>query len=80
MSTVDRQVFELLQRVARLERQVDFLLQHLGIAYREDPHAGVSPEILDLVRRGEKIKAIQLYREITGLGLKEAKDFIESLG
>jgi ribosomal protein L7/L12 len=68
-----------MQRLGKLERQVAFLLEHLGLEYREGPHAGVSPEILELVRRGDKIGAIKLFREETGFGLREAKEFIESL-
>jgi hypothetical protein len=30
--------------------------------------------------RGNKIEAIKLYREVTGVGLKEAKDAVESGG
>ena len=37
----------------------------------------VEPEILSLLGRGEKIRAIKLYREWTGVGLKEAKDAVE---
>lgn len=33
--------------------------------------------IFDLVNTGEKIPAIKLARELTGSGLKEAKDFVE---
>ena len=29
--------------------------------------------------KGQKIEAIKIYREATGLGLKEAKDFIDAL-
>jgi ribosomal protein L7/L12 len=36
-------------------------------------------EILALVNQGRKIDALKLHREITGLGLKEAKDFIDKL-
>jgi hypothetical protein len=36
-------------------------------------------EILDALQRGEKIEAIKLYREVTGVGLKEAKDFVDEL-
>jgi ribosomal protein L7/L12 len=32
-----------------------------------------------LLRSGRKIEAIKLYREHTGLGLKEAKDWVEAL-
>jgi len=35
--------------------------------------------VLSLLKSGEKIKAIQVYRDNTGVGLKEAKDFVESL-
>lgn len=43
----------------------------------------VSAEDLHRVREaalaGHKIEAIKLYRELTGAGLKEAKDYVESL-
>ena len=36
-------------------------------------------EILGLMQGQQKIKAIKLYRQRTGVGLKEAKDFVEAL-
>lgn len=36
-------------------------------------------ELSQFIYRGEKIQAIKLYRELTGLGLKEAKDEVETL-
>jgi hypothetical protein len=36
-------------------------------------------EIRLLVSEGNKIQAIKLYREMTGLGLKEAKDAVEQM-
>lgn len=50
-------------------------MNHLGVVM----NSGVDPQILQLVREGKKIEAIKLYRESTGVGLKEAKDFVESL-
>jgi hypothetical protein len=45
-----------------------------------DPQmAGLTPEVAGLVRRGKKIQAIKLYRELTNLDLKTAKDVIDSL-
>ena len=79
MSYADQQIFELRQRVALLERQVAFLMAQLGVEYYEEPNTGVSPEILDLVRQGRKIEAIKLYRLETGVGLRQAKEFIDSL-
>lgn len=39
--------------------------------------ADASPE--QLLRAGRKIEAIKRYRELTGVGLKEAKDAVEAL-
>ena len=43
--------------------------------------AWMSPEdrekVLDFVQQGVKIYAIKYVREITGVGLKEAKDFVD---
>ena len=36
-------------------------------------------EVVELVRAGNKIGAIKLYREITGMGLKESKDAVEAI-
>jgi ribosomal protein L7/L12 len=76
---MERDVFELRQRVEKLERQVAALFAHLNLQYEDRPTSAVSPEILALVRRGRKIEAIKRYREETGVGLREAKNFIESL-
>jgi ribosomal protein L7/L12 len=35
------------------------------------------PEIQDLLVKGNEVQAIKRYRELTGLGLKEAKDAID---
>ena len=45
-----------------------------------DPRAAaITPEVIDLVRRGRKIHAIKLYRELTNLDLKTAKRVIDHL-
>ena len=36
-------------------------------------------EVAKLVRQGQNIEAIKLYREIFGVGLKEAKDAVENM-
>ena len=43
----------------------------------EPPDPTEDPEIQDLLAKGNEIQAIKRYRELTGLGLKEAKDAIE---
>lgn len=70
---------DLRERVRRLERQVEFLLRHFGLS----EHALTSPQAYDevqaLKRAGRTIDAIKRYRELTGLGLKEAKDYVDRL-
>jgi len=61
--------------LSRLEAKVDLLLKNANIKYDRPPTwRPTSPR-----RRGAKIEAIKLYREQTGVGLKEAKDFVERL-
>ncbi len=36
-------------------------------------------EVIQLARQGNKIEAIKRYRQITGVGLKEAKDAVEAI-
>ena len=36
-------------------------------------------KIIDSLMAGKKIQAIKQYREVTGTGLKDAKEFIEEL-
>ena len=65
------------QRIARLETKIDLLLAHAGLTY--EPFKGVPEAVVEALKDGRKILAIKRYREATGTGLKEAKDFIDSL-
>ena len=40
---------------------------------------GENPELVRLIRAGQKIEAIKVYREATRCGLKEAKDAVDAL-
>jgi Ribosomal protein L7/L12 C-terminal domain len=68
-------------RIVRLERQVDFLFRHLGIDpdLALDQDDALPPAMYDLIARGKKIEAIKIYREATGVGLKEAKDAVDAI-
>jgi len=79
MSDINHEIFDLKKRVKKLESQIAFLLRNLDLEHPKPNTYNVSPEIIDLVHRGKKIKAIKLFRLETGLGLREAKEFIESL-
>ena len=43
-----------------------------------DPTTSLQPELDRLIAADQKIMAIKHYRTITGVGLKEAKDFVEA--
>ena len=64
-------------RLSRLEAKVDLLLKNANIKY--DPTVNVPSDVVEALRRGAKIEAIKRYRQATGVGLKEAKDFVEGL-
>ena len=65
-------------RVNELEDRLQFLYRRLNIDYadpKSDP--ALAPQIQDALRRGNKIEAIKIYRELTGVGLAEAKQAID---
>jgi ribosomal protein L7/L12 len=88
---VDRELLEIKQRVALIETRLQQLFEHLDIAPRESAGGGwwgggeegealdpaADPEIQDLLAKGNEIQAIKRYRELTGLGLAEAKEAID---
>jgi ribosomal protein L7/L12 len=43
------------------------------------PPAASLGEVQRLALQGQKIQAIKLYRQLTGAGLKEAKDYVDTL-
>jgi len=43
------------------------------------PLASLPPEVAAAMKQGNKIEAIRMLREKTGLGLKEAKEAVESI-
>jgi ribosomal L7/L12-like protein len=65
-------------RINELEDRLNFLYRRLNIDYI-DPNSNplFTPQIQDALRRGNKIEAIKIYRELTGVGLAEAKDAID---
>ncbi|MGP3977309.1 ribosomal protein L7/L12 [Streptomyces sp. 8N114] len=64
------------RQLARVERKLDLMLEHMGLQ-EHDPRLR---EVIELLRNGKKLHAIKRYRELTGEGLKEAKEAVERLG
>jgi hypothetical protein len=61
----------------RVEAKLDLLLKQANLSF--DPYQSLPPGVVEALQRGEKIRAIKFYREATGVGLKEAKDFVEEV-
>lgn len=66
---------QLSQRMDAANQQLKQISKHLG----EEALEQIEEELKDLVRQGERIEAIKLYRAKTGSGLKEAHEHIEEL-
>lgn len=62
-------------RLRRIEKKLDLILDSLGLKIEETP----MNDILELALNGRKIEAIKRYREVHGVGLKEAKDAVEAM-
>ena len=74
---VDMQLDVYRKRVRFLEVKVDALIKHTGIEF--DDSTLVPVEVHKAVKAGQRLKAIRLYRKITGAGLKEASEVIDGL-
>lgn len=81
MTTDTEDIAELRRQVQRQGELIDALYRHLGIgqlAAAVVAEASAMPaDVADALRRGNKIMAIKLWRERTGLGLAEAKREVE---
>lgn len=83
---------DLQRRIEELERRVAALERALNSGYRPSgeltetsgaellaPQSGVSDMVRQLALQGNKIAAIKLLRDESGLGLREAKDIVDGL-
>jgi hypothetical protein len=87
----DRDLLDHGRRIADLERKVAELYKRLGQAEPaslgddsglSEPASLVAsedPRLIELIQGGKEIQAIKLYRELTGVGLAEAKDSVDRL-
>jgi len=74
----ETEVQQLRSRVNELEDRLKFIYRRLNIEYM-DPNSdpALDTRIQDALRHGNKIEAIKIYRELTGVGLAEAKQIID---
>lgn len=65
------------KRVRFLEVRIDALIKHAGIEFNDTTF--VPLEVHNAIKAGHRLKAIRLYRKITGAGLKEASEVVDGL-
>ncbi len=71
-------IIALKARIAELEDRLKFIYRHLNIEFLDNNSDPISsPQIQAALREGNKIAAIKIYREMTGVGLAEAKQAID---
>lgn len=73
LAAIDRR----LNRLSRLDAKVDALLRASGVKF--DELQDVPADVREALERGETILAIKRFRQATGAGLKEAKDFVDEI-
>lgn len=67
---------EIERKLALIDRRLKLIMEHLDIAEPQPPEM---PSVVQELEQGRKIQAIRLYREQTGVGLREAKDAVEEI-
>lgn len=77
----ETEIQQLRSRVNELEDRLKVLYRHLNLEYNTDPALDplLNPKVQDALRTGNLIEAIKVYRELTGVGLAEAKAALEHL-
>lgn len=66
-------------RIARLEQQVEALQRYLGIHSAGAEGSHLPPDFFHALRTGKTIKAIAIYRKVTGASLRDAKNQVEAI-
>ena len=66
-----------IRTLSRLDAKLDALLKHAGIEF--DPYEDLPDEIVQAIKRDEKLVATKLYKQWAGVTLLEAKAFIEDV-
>jgi ribosomal protein L7/L12 len=66
------------ERFRAIEAQLSLLSEKTGVPYT-NPSADVPAEVVELARTGDTLKAVKLYRELTGAGSDEAREIVAGI-
>ena len=76
--TIETEIVALRVRVHELEDHIKYLYTHLNITYFESSQAG-DAKVVEMIKKGNKIEAIKIYRELHNVRLAKAKQAVELL-
>lgn len=74
--------FNALQRnQERIESKLNRIIVHLEVPELsiENIDDKLKNELIKLIKADKKVKAIKMLRDVTGVGLREAKEYVDSL-
>lgn len=70
----------LIGSISNMQRNISYININLNkIAKKIGANDNLDNELKNIISKGEKVEAIKKCRINTGLGLKEAKEYIDSL-
>lgn len=69
---------QIIERLLRIEQQVRLISERLGLEY-DDGSAGVSPEVAELARAGDRMGAAKLHAEQTGVDFVTAQRVVSAI-
>jgi ribosomal protein L7/L12 len=75
----EQQYIDLRNRIIRLEGQVAFLYEHLGMTFVPEEQLTDDPKIVAALTKGNLLEAIRVYREITGATVEESRKAVEEI-
>jgi len=74
------ELIDMRTRVSRLEVQLEALYQHFGLNFGDSQSMlDEDGPVIDVLRTGNLLEAIKVYRQIHNVGLAEAKTAVEHL-
>jgi ribosomal protein L7/L12 len=77
--TTEQQRIDLRNRIIRLEGQVAFLYERLGMTFVREKQLTNAPKIVAALQQGNLLEVIKVYREITGASMEEAKKAVKQI-
>ena len=75
----DQAFHDLRNRVIKLEGQVAFLYEHLGITFVPETQVTDDPRIIEQLQKGNLIEAVKIHRQLNDSSLEEAKKAVEEM-